>query len=115
MTITDVLKRAADYVQRGWCQGIGTVQVGEQRAVCLIQALAEAVNQIEDGVEKRATFAKAHEYLRNDLGDDPMIWNDAVGRTQAEVALMLEAAATRAEFEALCAEQQAVDLCCIAS
>ncbi len=86
--VADVLNGAADLLERdGWCQKRG--RIGPKRDV------ATAV--VDAAVESWRAANQAFPWLREVIGQDGVtIWQDAPGRTQAEVVAALRAAAERA-------------------
>jgi len=92
VTESDVLERAADLLEEfGWCQGkAGSKEEGE---FCMFGALITAQDDVKG--PHRGVY-KATRCL-DDLGGGNFIdWNDAPGRTKAEVVAALRAAAQKA-------------------
>jgi hypothetical protein len=85
--VADVLNGAADLIERdGWCQSRYLLETGER---CADGAIAVAGNGHHGGVRSVARLA-----LRSAIGGESVvIWNDAPGRTKAEVVAALRAAA----------------------
>jgi hypothetical protein len=99
-----VLRRAAELVAQGWCQGHyaedaeGTgVGSASPNAVkwCLQGAVHRAASELGVGPSLRRSFAVARSI---DSWDAPA-WNDAKGRTADEVESALYAAAAHVEAE----------------
>lgn len=105
MTPREVLLKAAALVERGWTQHeMARDRVGNKvspisdTAVCWC-ALG-AAKRVADGHTHPYSHARdalyAHLFAHPDSGDGPdpvTTWNDAPGRTQAEVVAALKAAA----------------------
>lgn len=92
MTTCDLrLKAAAVIEERGWCQREFTNKTG---ACCLISSLMEANPPPDDG-DDRDMFARvdlriqAVDDMRLGSQIDAIHWNDAPGRTAAEVIARL--------------------------
>jgi hypothetical protein len=101
VTRRDVLHRAADLLEEfGWCQhDYGSYRRG---AFCAVGAIAHAARDLGDPVpadSKRCTFIGQYEDKYQDIieADDGLLhyWNDAPGRTKAEVVARLREAAER--------------------
>lgn len=113
-----VLERAADRVERGWCQGVFGDRQGN---VCVYGAVGvECGREIDksDGSyfvdSHRPTNAAAdlaHARMKAAIAylamPRPDLWNDEPGRTQAEVVQALRDAAHRARKEAFEEQQDA--------
>lgn len=97
MTPREVLLKAAEMVERGWCQGMGArnaagreVRPTSRAAVCWC-AHGAILRSAKDGVGWLCM-----EHLARAIGIAPCDvtgWNDAPKRTQAEVVSALKAAA----------------------
>ena len=78
MSIDEFLEQAREVlITKGWIQHSCVDDTGR---VCLIQALWD----VGEG-----TWMEPYEYLQQRLGEVPIIWNDAPGRTVDEVIAML--------------------------
>lgn len=98
--VADVLNRAADLIERdGWCQRRYRGQDGEH---CVSDALIRAAGMGEPGdtgqqARVMTLYCEASDALRAKVRRKNLPrWNDAPGRTQAEVVAALRAAAERA-------------------
>ena len=95
--IADVLERAADYIdQHGWCQDEYADDSGRVCAAGAISAITEGSPERFAPLSMRLALSNAVE----DLGFTGIAdWNDALGRTQAEVTAKIRevAAAERAK------------------
>jgi len=98
-SVIEVLKEAREKIRQGWCQGgpardhrDATISTGDPNACkwCLFGALM-AVTDDWDGPR-----AAIKEFTGCSLAE----WNDAPGRTKAEVLALLDKAIERAEAEA---------------
>ena len=113
----DVLRHAADLIEKGWCQYEYAV-TAEGKTVRVLHPRAAkwcAMGAIENAQDEYTTPPVAAVKLAKAIGEAPAetaadtitLWNDAYGRTQAEVVAKLwEAAATvddelRAGYDAL--------------
>lgn len=83
MTPAKALRDAADYLEKnGWCQGRNETKDGR---VCLVEALARVADP--------KTHLAAYDFLSTRYGGVALSrWNDAPGRTQAEVIAALREA-----------------------
>ena len=111
MGVADVLNKAADLLEPegAWTQGVYgrsssgavTTQAGVKKAACrcMIGALFAASDErsIYD-LEHSAAYQVLVSHLS--VEDEPTDWNDAPGRTQAEVVAALRQAAKQAEQSA---------------
>lgn len=83
----EILLRAAEIIEeRGWCQrSFGDYKRGPK---CAAGAIIEAAHDAHRG-------GRVHELIRRakPTGDHLMLWNDADGRTAAEVVARLRGAA----------------------
>jgi hypothetical protein len=88
-----IIRRAADLVEQGWCQGANFKVVDEKPCYCAFQALNEASTRIL-GIDP---IHYVYRHL-DSVGEGNSIvdYNDAPGRTQAEVVAMLRAVAEQA-------------------
>jgi hypothetical protein len=97
--VADVLNAAADLIERdGWVQGRYQGPCGEH---CMTDALIAACQVKEEKGEEASAwwrlYGRAADALETGLGTRALPgWNDAPGRTQAEVVAALRAAAERA-------------------
>lgn len=100
MTPREVLLKAAELVERGWCQGTGAkngagreVSTTGRAAVCW--CAEGALGRAAHGCEDHDFYAAKNALLRAlpSLVLSIPEWNDAPGRTQAEVVAALRAAA----------------------
>lgn len=94
MKPVDVLKKARELVARpgGWCQG----DVFGGDACCALGATSSVVS--DDGDDGPASDAE--DILRKAIGTNRLAdWNDAPGRTQAEVVAAFDKAIALAEEE----------------
>lgn len=91
--VADVLNGAADLIERdGWVQG--AYKQGSRR--CARQALGDAAN-LSFPSAQWAAYHAAGDTLAEGLEEQSVwAWNDAPGRTQAEVVAALQIAAERA-------------------
>ena len=90
------LRAAADVLERdGWTRG---AWLDEGRR-CVAGALTKAVMDLHPDDNFDRAYQSAHDTLSGHLGTAPMLWNDAHGRTAAEVIAALRAAADRAEAD----------------
>ena len=86
------LRAAADVLERdGWTQG--RFYDRSTHARCAVGAIHYVVNH------KGVRAVQAREAFADHVGEMGSSWNDAVGRTAAEVIAALRAAADRAEAE----------------
>lgn len=81
-----VLDRARAKIARGWCQGDYRDTKG---GVCLLTAIGDSLNDIE-GCLKGRDCNRWCDILGADAD-----WNDAPGRTQAEVLARFDAAISK--------------------
>jgi hypothetical protein len=82
---SEVLRKAGDVLrERGWCQG----NLEEKGRVCLLGATGIAAH----GYPSAPDSNEVHDALRLVIDRWPIEWNDARGRTQAEVESALDAA-----------------------
>ena len=81
-----LLMRAADIVERGWCQGH---LVDDHGNVCALQALYHA----------RGKVTQAFVALSNAVGGNIPEWNNAPSQTAANVAATMRAVAMRLAME----------------
>lgn len=92
-----VLEKARERIARGWCQ---QVRHNTEGAVCIVGALQDAAG-IPEGTNRDIYAATAP--WTDPLGfssegfDFPDTWNDALGRTQAEVLARFDAAIAKLE------------------
>jgi hypothetical protein len=99
--IADILDKAADLIEPegAWCQrdyarnadGLVT-GLSEFRGPATCWCIAGATAK----VDPQARGASADGFLQEFLGVHPSVWNDAPGRTQAEVVAKLREAAAKA-------------------
>ena len=96
MTPRDVLLAAADHIEaHGWVQG----KWGHKGEPCCAEGAIVAVLDGNGGIvfgELGPLSAAAKQMLRNALGKAIPAWNDAPGRTAAEVVAALREAARKA-------------------
>lgn len=86
----EVLSEAADICERGWCQG----KFVKDGCVCASEAIRIA------GDSELALDTEAWPFFNRHIGADYVSeWNDAPGRTQAEVVAKLREAAALAKAE----------------
>jgi hypothetical protein len=88
----DVLRRAKGLVAKAWGQGDGYMPPFEGH--CVITAISAAIGGPFD-------TCPAQLHLRGILGEDLIEWNDAPGRTQAEVVALFDRALTTSDREAV--------------
>jgi hypothetical protein len=122
--VVKVLERAAELVERGWCQGhVATTEAGtpctlvEADRVCAMGAILLAIKELDVWSETdpvgmpisqyaasfvapglRQRFDQWSDYLRSVVPSHSIslsMWNDAKGRTADEVASEMRAAAKR--------------------
>jgi hypothetical protein len=90
--VADVLNVAADLIERdGWCQGYFTDPLGRRcvdGAICATSTMLPTTHWTDRAAARSALLLW--------LGERHIDWNDAPGRTQAEVVAALRAAAERA-------------------
>lgn len=96
-TTRDVLLRAADLLSEfGWQQGgLGSKLTGQ---FCLVGAVVEAARDLGAPYtpsvhDDEGIYDYANRFLRSFEKEYPEDWNDAEGRTKAEVVARLRAAA----------------------
>ncbi len=83
--VRDVLLGAADVIERGgWCQGA----YERSGSFCVSGAIRKASGWKADG-HLTTICVDAHGALWQALGENMADWNDAPGRTQAEVVAKL--------------------------
>lgn len=89
--VADVLNGAAELIERdGWVQG----RFADGARRCASQAIYDATLA---GPGTVRVFHEARDVFAEDIAaDTTWAWNDAAGRTQAEVVAALRAAAERA-------------------
>lgn len=97
MNVAEVLNAAADLLEKpgGWTQETyGKWDEGNESysCLCLFGALGETAGWLDDAT----VSVKALDAVRVVVGDNPIEWNDAPGRTQAEVVQALRQAAEAA-------------------
>jgi hypothetical protein len=93
VTPADLLLRAADLLEEfGWRQ----MHVGSKRqgAFCALGAINTATS--DHGLERGAEWQEARQILERLVGGSVAHWNDADGRTRAEVVAKLREAASQA-------------------
>lgn len=93
-TVADVLERAADLIEPegAWIQGVFQSEDGCSH--CLHSAVME---QADDFLKMKA----ATQALGFNYSEEVWVWNDAPGRTQAEVVAKLREAARSAREQGL--------------
>lgn len=88
--------KPSDYIRKGWCQfntalaedgSYRPAKDGEACRWCLDGALYATVS----GQNSDEEYTKLYNLVADELGKDPVDWNDTPGRTQAEVIAALEA------------------------
>ena len=95
MDVAETLDAAADYIEKnGWCQHMFVA--GER--TCVLGAIVRTRDLPIAAPERLGTgtaiaIAPVTDALRRAVGDGVWEWNDAPGRTAAEVIAMLRAAA----------------------
>lgn len=107
-----VLRDAHKLLERGWCQGSmardgsGTVVASHDKQACswcasgALRTAASAATAIGDRFERTDALDKARWLLRRETGAVYISeWNDAPGRTQAEVLAAVDRAAALGEQE----------------
>lgn len=82
MTAVEVLRAAREKVAAGWCKGADRNRDGRY---CLMGAINAATDDWD-------ALAPARQGIYRLVGDTPRTWNDAIGRTQAEVLAVLDQA-----------------------
>lgn len=93
MTTVEVLKAARGRIEKGWCQGIGRIVNDNGIAIAWCAVGATAQGQEDLG-------ADADLYLECVIGTHAITsWNDAPGRTQAEVIAAFDKAIALAESD----------------
>ena len=86
-TVRDVLTRAGDLVEAGWCQGSYSRIVDGQLRCCAIEAICRAVVHTVEATEARELVCRV-------VGSASLSgWNDAPERTQVEVVAAFRKAA----------------------
>lgn len=87
--VVAVLARAADRLERGWCQGV--VATWNDREVCVMGALMLECGLDPRGVCGNPLFSNAFLAVTMELGlSIPLVtWNDAPGRTKEEVVTLV--------------------------
>lgn len=123
--LTDVLDRVMELLRGGWCQGgMARTYAGQWRhyadpdadRFCLAGAVLRAAQEACGGINATAESmrlivleALVRQIERRGMcrpgtyctwGNDVIIWNDAAGRTQAEVLALVQAARDEAATEA---------------
>lgn len=87
-----IIARAADILeQQGWCQDVLKREVNGKTCYCTLGALIAAVDEATPFAEVNPYVNNVEDYLGP--GSCISIWNDAPGRTQAEVVAVLRAVA----------------------
>lgn len=102
MTVSQILQAARAKIAAGWCQGVQHREVDSNghREYCLYGAIEEATRLSMEGRPRAVKVLCSHlpEPYRRHSRAYPCraIWeyNDALGRTQAEVLSLLDAALT---------------------
>ena len=99
----DVLRKAASYVEQGWCQNSFTDRVGNDYESltefegstrwCLLGAIKQSAYDMYGPNEKAETEASLAEMQVRKTIAVPQVWNDSRGRTADEVAEALRQAA----------------------
>lgn len=84
MTPEEILARAADLVDNGWCQGVYQDDDGN---VCMRKALLIASGLSEDNFIPENIYQAAWKEIG--YGERMTDWNDASGRTKEEVSTAL--------------------------
>jgi|ERR1700677_1000200 len=88
-----VLERAREKIARGWCQN----RWRKDGAVCIVGAIADAIDDVDQVAVRRGHNCTHWIDLMDALGAPraDAIWNDARGRTQAEVLARFDSAIAR--------------------
>lgn len=93
-TTRDILNRAADLVEQGWCQyKLENRRPDGITEYCVIAALSKAAYGNHDTSFR---MSDAYWLLESRIGDDNgdlVNWNNTLGRTQAEVVSLLRTVA----------------------
>ncbi len=87
-TTRDIFKGARALVARGWTRGVYHRQHCDEPCYCLVGAIVHVTKQSGPRYEAYATLAK----LADTTMDGLVGWNDAPGRTQAEVVDLFDRA-----------------------
>lgn len=102
MTVSQILQEARAQIAAGWCQGTQKVlslnsanEITHQR-YCLWGALVASSADRDEKMRAADVIAAHLPNVYNGSSPGPAIWsyNDALGRTQAEVLSLLDAALT---------------------
>jgi len=89
--VADVLNGAADLIERdGWTKG----RYADEFGYCIAGAIDVAAGCFDEQLTQEAL--QARRAVADVVARNPRKWNDAPGRTKAEVVAALRAAATRA-------------------
>lgn len=91
LTTLEILKRGRERVAAGWCQR--AMGGAERGAYCLVGSFLDA-DELPFGRCLKAVSLELPEGFQ-----DPLKWNDAPGRTQAEVVALFDRAIARLEAE----------------
>ena len=99
-TIRDILNRAAELVEHGWTQGAYEFTENSKTYYCLVGAIGRA-QEIFSVPGRQEAYKAIGDRLRKDHGlpklDPISRWNDAPGRTQAEVVALLREVASECQ------------------
>ncbi len=115
LTTAQILDGAARLVERGWCQdasardllGRSVLPTGRwARKFCAHGAMIRVV-AFDRTAPGEGNLCEADRYLRGRTGNYVPVWNDAQGRTKAEVVTALRQAATDARYAANAARWEA--------
>lgn len=104
-TAVDILLEARDLVGQGWCQRAGAVNVAGAQTFTLADdavrfCIVGAIDRANGRDRAGDNWSSAIHFIECAIGNDSMsiaLWNDADGRTQAEVYDMLDRAAKLAK------------------
>lgn len=96
-TTKQIMERARELVEAGWCQGKYEEIVEGETRYCLLGAIKRATHEIEDHSRRTLTVQQLEvcRIVKELLPRlcEIFIWNDHPGRTQAEVVALLRQAA----------------------
>lgn len=93
-TTRDILNRAADLVEQGWCQGNYEREENGVVLMCAARAISLACDESSSSIQTEIESDMAVRNKVQALGFESTIgWNDAPGRTQAEVVSLLRSVA----------------------
>ena len=77
--------KPSELVAKGWCQGTGSIR---REGVTIKRCVLHAIDEAYGAIRAREVTEKLRRHVGNYYIND---WNDAPGRTQAEVVAALRA------------------------